>query len=149
MADLEWGPVEILLIEFDGETPGPGVVDAITELIDAGTVRLLDLLFVSRAADGTVSALEWELVRDEYGFGEVELELEAVGLAGEEDVAELAEMIDPGTSAALLVVELTWAKNFASQVIKSQGRVVYSERIPAEIVNAAAAEAFVGAGIEE
>lgn len=149
MADLDWGPVEILLIEFDGERPGPGVVDAIRQLIDAGTVRLLDLLFVSRSEDGTVSTLEWELMRDEYGFGEAGLELEEVGLAGEEDAAELAEMIEPGTSAAILVVELTWAKNFASQVIQSKGRVVYSERIPAEVVNATATEAFVSAGIEE
>lgn len=137
MSDLEWGPVEIMLVGFEGEKPTSGVVDAVTELVRSGTVRLLDLLFVSRSADGTVSSAEWEEAGEGYGFAG--LELEAPGLAGEEDVEDFAALLPAGATAVLLVIELVWAKNFASQLVGSEGGVIASQRIPAAIVNAAAA----------
>src|ERR1700712_3580755 len=109
MADFEYGPVEMLLIGFEGERPGPAVVEAIADLIEGGLVRLLDLTFISRNELGEVSTIEIEDVSDEYGFGGVELE--ATGLAADEDIAEFAESIPFGTSAALVVVELVWAKH--------------------------------------
>ncbi|GGF12173.1 DUF6325 family protein [Subtercola lobariae] len=138
MADFEYGPVEMLLIGFEGDRPGPAVVEAIGDLIEGGLVRLLDLTFVSRNELGEVSTIEIEDVSDEYGFGGVELE--ATGLAADEDIAEFAEAIPPGTSAALVVVELVWAKHLASKLAQSNGVVLASERIPAPIVNAALAE---------
>lgn len=140
MAELEWGPVEIMLVGFEGEKPTRGVVDTVTELISSGTVRLLDLLFVSRSAEGAVSSAEWEDAGEGYGFAD--LELEAPGLAGEEDVEDFAALLAPGATAVLLVIELVWAKHFASQLVISRGSVIASERIPAAIVSAAAAIAL-------
>ena len=138
MADFEYGPVEMLLIGFEGERPGPAVVEAIADLIEGGLVRLLDLTFISRNELGEVSTVEIEDVSDEYGFGGVELE--ATGLAADEDIAEFAEAIPFGTSAALGVVELVWAKHLASKLAQSNGTVLAFERIPAPVVNAALAE---------
>jgi hypothetical protein len=138
MADFEYGPVEMLLIGFEGERPGPAVVEAIADLIEGGLVRLLDLTFISRSELGEISTVEIEDVSDEYGFGGVELE--ATGLAADEDIAEFAESVPLGTSAALVVVELVWAKNLASKLAQSNGVVLGFERIPAPIVNAALAE---------
>ncbi|UFS57935.1 DUF6325 family protein [Subtercola endophyticus] len=138
MADFEFGPVEMFLIGFEGERPGPAVVEAIADLIEGGLVRLLDLTFITRNELGDVSTVEIEDVSDEYGFGTVELE--ATGLAADEDIAEFAELVPPGSSAALLVVELVFAKNLASKLAQSGGAVIASERIPAPIVNAALAE---------
>lgn len=138
MADFEYGPVEMLLIGFEGARPGPAVVEAIADLIEGGLVRLLDLTFISRDELGEVTTIEIEDVSDEYGFGGVELE--ATGLAADEDIAEFAEQVPPGTSAALVVVELVWAKNLASKLAQSNGAVLAFERIPAPIVNAALAE---------
>lgn len=142
MADPEWGPVEIMLVGFDGETPSRGVVDAVTELISSGTVRLIDLLFVSRSAEGAVSSAEWDDAGEHYGFGDLDLDLDAQGFAGEEDVEDFVTLLPPGATAVLLVVELVWAKHFASRLVSSEGSVIASQRIPAAIVNAAAAIAL-------
>ena len=138
MADFEYGPVEIFLIGFDGERPGPDVVNAIVELVDSGVVNLLDLLFVTRSYEtGDVVVLEVDEVADAYGLPEFEL-LE-VGIAGEEDVSDFAGDLLPGTSAALLVVEHAWARNFAETLFNAGGTVLRTERIPAPVVNEMAA----------
>lgn len=137
MTDLEFGPVELVLAEFDGDRPDPGVIEAIGALVDAGTVRLLDLVIVARDEDGTVNYLEVDDAGIEFG----ELSLVADGIAGDEDVHELGGRLAPGSSALLLVVELLWAKHLASRLLESGGRVVDSVRIPAPVVNAVAAEA--------
>jgi uncharacterized membrane protein len=133
MADFEYGPVELYLIGFSGERPGPDVVEAILRLVDSDTVRLLDLLFVSRAQDGEVTVVELEEIADQFGL--TDLEVVEIGLAGEEDVDDLADAIEPGTSAALLVVEHAWAREFAETLYRAGGQVLQTERIPAPVVN--------------
>jgi len=133
MADFEYGPVELFLIGFSGERPGPEVVDAIDALVRSGTVNLLDLLFATRSKEGELTVIELDEVADEYGLSS--LEAVELGLAGEEDIAELAEAIEPGTSAALLVVEHAWARSFVETVSRAGGRVLHTERISAPDVN--------------
>ena len=140
MADLEFGPVEFVLAAFSGDEPDPGVIEAITELVEAGTVRIIDLLHVSKSDDGVIRFAEI----DEAGIEIGEIDLAAAGLAAEEDVEHLGGGLPAGTSALLLVVELLWAKHLASRVAQAGGFVVASVRIPAPIVTAAVAEA-VGA----
>ena len=102
-------------------------------------VRLLDMLIVSRGDDGEVTVREFEEFRDEYGFTVVELE--ASGLLGDEDVEELGASIPPGSSGALLALELLFAKRLASSFAASGGEVLQVERIPAQVVNDVLAEA--------
>ncbi|KQZ11538.1 MULTISPECIES: DUF6325 family protein [Agromyces] len=139
MAEFEYGPVELYLVGFEGDRPDPGTLEAIGELVEGGEIRLLDFLVISRELDGSVLITEFEEVSDEYGFGTVELE--AIGLVAEEDAHELAQGIPPGTSGALLAIELVWAKRLASRFAQSGGLVLQTERIPAPVVNAALAEA--------
>lgn len=139
MVDFEYGPAEFIVAQFDGDRPSRGVVDAILELLASGTVRLLDLVFVSRAPSGEISIVELENVADEYGLSAVELE--ASGLAGSEDVDDITELIDPGASGAILVIEHTWAKALAGRFFAAGGSVVHAERIPAPVVNAVLSEA--------
>jgi uncharacterized membrane protein len=141
MTEFEYGPVDLYLVVFEGDRPSPGTLEAIAELIEGGEIRLLDLLVISRHEDGAVFVTEWEDVSEEYGFGTVELE--TTGLVADEDAKELAEGIPPGTSGALLAVELLWAKRLASRFAESGGVVLQTERIPAPVVNAALAEAEV------
>jgi hypothetical protein len=133
MPEFTYGPVELILVGFEGERPGPEIVEAFQDVIDAGTVRLLDLLFVTKSADGGITVLELDEAGDEIGFGD--LVLEATGLASVDDVEELAAEIPAGSSAALLVVELLWAKNLASKLAAGHGAVISNERIPAPVVN--------------
>ena len=139
MTEFEYGPVDLYLVGFEGDRPSPGTLEAIAELIEGGEIRLLDLLVISRHEDGGVFVTEWEDVSEEYGFGTTALE--AVGLVADEDAKELAEGIPPGTSGAVLAVELLWAKRLASRFAESGGVVLQTERIPASVVNAAMAEA--------
>lgn len=137
MSDFDFGPIEMLLVGFAGERPGPGVVEAIADLIGDGLVRLLDLTFISRSSDGEVTVREIDDVSDEYGFGDVVLE--SRGIAADEDIAEFADDIPLGSSAALLVVELAWAKHLASRLAQSDGAVLSYARVSAPIVNGALA----------
>lgn len=133
MAEFTYGPVELILVGFEGERPGPEIVQAFEEVIDAGAVRLLDLLFVTKSPEGELDVLELDDAGDAIGFGD--LVLEATGLASVEDVEELAAEIPAGSSAALLVVELVWAKTLASKLAAGRGAVISSQRIPAPVVN--------------
>lgn len=131
--EFRYGPVEVYLIGFSGERPGREVVDAILDLIESGSVRLLDLLFVSRSSAGELTVLELEEIVDKYGLEG--LEIIELGLAGEDDINDLAAAIEPETSAVVLVVEHVWARKFAETLFRAGGRVLQTERIPAPVVN--------------
>ncbi len=131
---LRYGPVELHLVGFEGDRPDPRVIAALVDLLEGGLIHLLDFLIVSKSDDGEVTVTEIEDQTDEYGFGGVELE--AVGIAGDEDVAELAELIPPGGSAALVAFELTYLRDLAAKLEDSGGVVLRTERIPAPVVNA-------------
>ncbi|WP_308468584.1 DUF6325 family protein [Rathayibacter soli] len=133
MADFTYGPVEFMLIGFAGSRPGPEVVGAILNLIESDTAKLLDMVFASRSSDGELTVLELEEVADDFGLAG--LEIDELGLAGEDDIDEFADQIEPGTSAALLVVEHVWAREFAAALYRAGGQVLYSQRIPAPAVN--------------
>lgn len=131
MTTFDYGPIEFYAIGFEGDRPGPGVLQAIDDLVATGTVNLLDLVFVRRDAEGELEVLE---VTDTIDDGAPALNLE--GLAGEEDIAALAETVPAGASAAILVVELLWAKAFAGALYDAGGFVVGRQGIPAPLVNA-------------
>jgi len=140
MAEFEYGPAEFIVAQFDNDRPSPGVVQAILDLVESGTVRLLDLLFVTRHADGGIDIVELEEIGDEIGMAGISLD--AGGLAGAEDVDSIAELIEPGTTGAILVIEHLWARELASKFFQAGGLVVHSERIPAPVVNAVVAGEF-------
>lgn len=129
MADFRYGPVELYLVGFEGERPADSVIEALGELLDGGLMRLLDFVLISKSDDGDVTVVE---IEDE----DFPLDLHEVGIAGEEDIAELSELIPPGGSAALVALELLYARRLAGSVAASGGVVLSAERIPAPIVNA-------------
>lgn len=136
MADFRYGPVELYLVGFEGDRPAPAVMQALTDQLSTGLVRLLDFVIISRSADGDVTVTEVEDESDEYGLGDVELG--ALGITGDDDIEELAALVEPGTSAAVVALELAYARELASKLAASGGVVLSSERIPAPVVNAIA-----------
>ncbi|MEV4686537.1 DUF6325 family protein [Microbacterium sp. LWH3-1.2] len=135
MTTFDYGPIEFYAIGFEGDRPGPAVLQAIDDLVAAGTVNVLDLVFARRSPEGEIEVLE---LSDTVDDGAPALDL--AGLAGEEDILYLAENLEPGSSAAILVVELLWAKSFAAALYDAGGAVIAREGIPAPIVNAFLAE---------
>jgi hypothetical protein len=138
----EMGPIDYLLVEWKGRQPNGEIAPHLIDLVDRGLVRILDLAFIAKAEDGSVAGLE---IAD-LGGDVTELAIfegASSGLLSDDDVNEAASALEPGTSAALLVFENTWAAPFASAVRRSGGQLVASGRIPVQAVLAAldAAEA--------
>ncbi|MFE5410745.1 DUF6325 family protein [Microbacterium sp. NPDC056569] len=131
MTTFDYGPIEFYAIGFDGDRPGPAVLQAIDDLVASGTVNVLDLVFARRSPEGEIEVLE---LSDTIDDGAPALDL--AGLAGQDDILYLADSLEHGKSAAILVVELLWAKSFAAALYDAGGAVIAREGIPAPIVNA-------------
>ena len=132
------GSVDWIVVEFPGKDFGGGrVAPALQELVDAGQVRILDLLLLRKDADGVIEPFELS----DVGAGELgELrayERDLVTVLSEQDVLDLAETMEPGTSAAVLVWENLWAAKFGSAVRHAGGQLIASGRIPTQAVLAA------------
>ncbi|HVY96430.1 MAG TPA: DUF6325 family protein [Solirubrobacterales bacterium] len=138
----EIGPIDYLLVEWPAKQPNGEVAPHLIDLVDRGLIRILDLAFLRRGEDGDVEFLEIADVGGEVSELAV-FEGAASGLLDEGDLNEAAAVLEPGTSAALLVYENAWAGPFASAVRRSGGQLVASGRIPVQAVLAAldAAEA--------
>lgn len=134
MADFRYGPVELYLLGFEGERPAPAFLQALVDQLESGIVRLLDFVIVSKSPEGELTVVEIEDRLEEFGFGDIELG--ALGIAGTDDIEELAPLIAPGTSAALVTLELAFARDLASKLAAGGGVVLNTERIPAPVVNA-------------
>jgi len=125
------GPIDYLLVEFPGSQFNGEVLPALVDLVDRGTIRVLDLLFVVKGEDGSFEGFNL----DEMTGNVPELvvfEGAASGLLAHEDAASAAEVMAPGSSAALLVYENRWAAPFAAAVRGSGGQLVAHGRVPLE-----------------
>jgi uncharacterized membrane protein len=126
MSDL--APVEFVLIAFDGDQFSSDLVPSLVELTQSGTIRILDLVFIRKHADGEVTAFEYDDLPELAPWGEIDGE--ADGLWSEDDILDAAEVLDPGTAAAVLVIEDLWAARFGAAVRASGGRLITGGRIP-------------------
>lgn len=138
----EIGPIDYLLVEWPGKQPNGEVAPHLVDLVDRGLIRILDLVFIAKDEEGNIGVLELA----DLGGEVTELAIfegASSGLLGDEDVEEAGGVLAPGTSAALLVFENSWAAPFVAAVRRSGGELVASGRIPAEDILAAldAAEA--------
>jgi hypothetical protein len=142
-ADMnEMGPVDYVLVEWPGRQPTGEAMPHLIELVDRGLIRIIDLTFISKGEDGSVALLEIADLGDAVAEIAV-FKGASSGLIGDDDVAQAGDVLEPGTSAALLVYENAWAAPFATAVRNSGGQLVASGRIPADDLLAAldAAEA--------
>jgi len=139
---VEMGPIDYILVEWPGRQPNGEVAPHLVDLVDRGLIRILDLAFVAKDEDGTVAGLELADLGDGAAGLEV-FEGASSGLLSDDDLTEAAAALEPGTAAALLVFENTWAAPFVAAVRRSGGQLAASGRIPVEDVLAAldAAEA--------
>ena len=128
------GPVDYLVVEFpagaeqlhrrDGER--------IAALVDAGTIRVIDILILTKNADGTVDVME---LSDIPNLGELQtIEAELAELLAADDVEHLAAAMDPGSTAGVLIWENTWAAAFASAARRSGGQLIANGRIPIQAI---------------
>jgi hypothetical protein len=132
------GPLEYIVVGFPDNQFNGAIAPALAKLIDSNTIRILDLLFIAKDANGDVVAFEFD-ERDELAAF-ADLEGEAGGLITPEDVELAAESLAPNSAAALLIWEDVWATEFASALRDSGGVLLAGGRIPHELVELALAD---------
>jgi hypothetical protein len=140
----ELGPVDYLVVEFP---PGAQNFDGemaaeLVRLSDAGTIRVLDLMILQKAADGSIDAYE---IDETDAADEIRaLETHVSEILAADDVEHLAAAMEPGSVAGVLVWENTWAAPFASAARRSGGQLIATGRIPIQAI-AASIEAELAA----
>ena len=130
----ELGPVDYIVVEFPaGASSFTGEMAAeLRALVDSGTIRVIDVLILTKDADGTVEAAE---LSDIAELGELQtIEAELAELLAAEDVGNLAAAMEPGSTAGVLIWENLWATPFASAVRRSGGQLIANGRIPIQAI---------------
>jgi hypothetical protein len=128
----ELGPVDYLVVEFPGNEFKGEILPELADLVQRGIVRVLDLVVIKKEEDGSFEAFEFG-DPDAGPLGEVrELETELADLLSEDDVTAVAQTLEPGSVAGLLVYENLWAAPFASAVRRAGGQLVANGRIPVQ-----------------
>ena len=131
------GPVEYMIVAFPGNRLKGEIVPALAELVDGGTLRIIDLAFVMKDADGVVVTAEMGDLDSEVFKAFDALSPETMGLLNQEDLAAAGEELEPNSSAALLVWEDVWATKLRDSILNAGGELLDLERVPHEVVNAA------------
>ena len=130
----ELGPVDFVIVEFPaGHSNFTGeMVEELLKLVDAGTIRLIDVLILTKDENGDIDAVELE---DLAELGELaRLEADLAELLAEEDVVNLAAAMEPGSVAGVLVYENLWAAPFASAARRAGGQLIADGRIPMQAI---------------
>ena len=136
----EMGPIDYIVIEWPGRQPNGEAAPLLVDLVESGIIRVLDLAFITKDEDGSVAGVEIEEVAEQVAEMKV-FEGASSGVLTDDDTTAAAEALEPGTSAALLVYENTWAGPFAAAVRRSGGQLVANGRIPVQALLAALDEA--------
>jgi hypothetical protein len=128
------GPVDYVVVEFPaGASSFPGeMAEELVALVDSGTIRVIDVLILTKDEDGSVEAME---LSDIAELGPLQqLETELAELLAADDVEHLAAAMDPGSTAGVLIWENLWAAPFASAARRSGGQLIADGRIPIQAI---------------
>jgi hypothetical protein len=133
----EIGPVDYAIIAFPGNKFRGEIAPALGDLVDAGTIRIIDIAFVGKDEDGTAVAMELTELDPDVQEGLDNMGVEVGGLFNEDDLADAADGLEPNSSAALLVWENVWARKVAQAMRDAGGELLAFERLPHDVVQAA------------
>lgn len=128
------GPVELLAIRFPGEHVQGDVASALRELVENGTIRIIDLLIARKDAAGNVTMSEINDLDDEDYATINPIVSDITGLLSREDVDQLSSLMENDSSTAVMLFENAWATRFRDAVVRANGQMVYNERIPRVVV---------------
>lgn len=140
---MDLGPVEYVIIEFSGNRFNGAIAPAIADLVERGVVRILDLVFAKKDADGTVTTFEYDELDEVASFAVIDGD--ADGLLSDDDVAGLAAELAPDSSALFILFEDVWATELGRAVRSAGGELIAGGRIPHRVV----IDAVAGLGDDE
>ena len=134
------GPVDYIAIAFPGNKFSGRIIPAIKDLQDAGTIRVLDLVIISKDAEGNVAAIELSEADPEQAAALAVLGIDRQNLLGQEDFEDFGAALEPNSTCGLMVWENVWAAPFVDAVRDADGIMLAAGRIPAAVVEEAMAE---------
>ncbi len=137
----ELGPIDYVVIEFPGSKMTGEGFPLLVDLVDRGIIRIIDLVFVTKEADGSVVGMAIADFDEDGTLDLAVFEGASSGLLSDDDIAEAGGVLEPGSSAGILVYENLWAAPFAVAMRRSGGQLVASGRIPVQALLAALDEA--------
>lgn len=143
----EIGPVDYAIIAFPGNQFRGEIAPALADLVDAGTIRIIDAAFVGKDEDGNILAFELTELAPDVQEALDTLGIEVEGLFNEDDIVAAGEELEPNSSACLLIWENVWARNVAQAMRDAGGVLLDFDRLPHDVVQAA--REFVLAAAEE
>ena|SRR5215467_5954789 len=133
------GPVEMVVVQFPGHEVEGDIVPAIKELVEQGTIRVIDILFLKKDEQGHVTILEMDEI-DDVSFAAFDpIVSEIDGLVSQEDIEQLAATLENNTSAGVMLFEDTWATRLHEAILKEHGKLVLNDRIPHGVIEQALA----------
>ena len=141
----EIGPVDYAVIAFPGNEFNGKIIPALADLVDAGTIRIIDAVFVSKDENGEMLALEFADLAPDMQEALAALNIEVQGLFSDEELQAAAQELEPNSSATLLVWENVWARTVAQAMRDAGGQLLAFDRVPHEAVQAAREWAFAEA----
>jgi hypothetical protein len=141
----EIGPVDYAIIAFPGNRFRGEIAPAIAELVDDGTIRIIDIAFVAKDEAGNTVAMELTELDPDVQQGLEKAGIEIGGLFNEDDLMDAADGLEPNSSAALLVWENVWARQIAQAMRDAGGELLAFDRLPHDVVQAAREWALEGA----
>jgi Family of unknown function (DUF6325) len=130
LEQLELGPIDLVVIGYPPGAPMTGeAVPLLLDLVERGIIRVLDVLFVAKEADGTIVGFDVQGLGDNLPREFVVFEGATTGLIGDDDAAKAGEVLEPGMAAVMIVYENRWAGPFVAAVRRNGGVVLANERI--------------------
>ncbi len=130
------GPVDVYIIGFPGNRFTGQIAPAILEQVENGTIRVLDITFIMKDADGVVTTLEIGDLDAETGAGFMAIDIAQPGALGPEDADEVSEDLPLNSAAMLIAFENRWAEKIVSALQSADAFVIDTVRIPADVVEA-------------
>ena len=131
-----FGPMELIVLGFSGNGFNGDIAASVSDLVERGIVRIIDLAVVTKDADGTAHILEMTELSAELAAAMAILTGEVRGLLSEADLNEIAKDLEPNATEAVFLVEHLWATDFSAAVRAAGGTLLMSERIPHDVVEA-------------
>lgn len=132
---MSLGPIELLVVKFPGNQFRGEIIPALQELVEGGTIRIVDILFLHKSADERLTVLEInDLEAEMFGlFAPIVSDI--TKLLSNEDAAQLGNTLENNSSAALMLFENTWATRLVDALGNAQGELVMNERIPRVVID--------------
>ena len=130
------GPISYLIVEFPGSKMTGEGFPILLDLVDRGLIRILDLRFVRRGMDGSMRALELQDIDRDGQFDLAKFEGASSGLLDDTDIADARSVIEPGSSAGILIFENRWATPFTQALRRGDAELVAAGYIPQDTIAA-------------